>query len=281
MREISTATITQAVSKLCKDACYYLTDDVMCTLKAAIEKEESPLGKEVLHTIVENAELAKSTSVPICQDTGVAVVFVKIGQDVHITGGCLYDAINKGVSQGYVDGYLRKSVVNDPVFNRVNTKDNTPAVVHIEMVKGDKIDITVAPKGIGSENMGGIKMCKPSDGIEGVIDFIVDTVKKAGSNPCPPVVVGVGIGGTMEKAALLAKESLIRELGKPNADERYAQLEQKVLEKINKSGIGPQGLGGRVTALAVHIDFYPTHIAGLPVAVNLNCHAARHAHIQI
>ncbi len=281
MREIGVEIITQAVAKLCKDACYYLTEDVMSCLKNSVNKEKSPLGKEILQTIVDNATLAKDTSVPICQDTGMAVVFVKIGQDVHITGGSLYDAINKGVAEGYIDGYLRKSVVDDPVFTRTNTKNNTPASIYVEVVAGDKIDITVAPKGAGSENMGGLKMCKPSDGVQGIVDFIVETVTKAGANPCPPIVVGVGIGGTMEKAALMSKESLIREIGKPNSDERYAKLEQEVLEKINKTGIGPQGLGGRVTALAVHIDFYPTHIAAMPVAVNLNCHAARHAHVQL
>lgn len=281
MREITTDNITKAVAKLCADACYYLTDDVMDCLKNSIQKETAPLGKEILSTIVDNAVLAKETSVPICQDTGVAVVFIKIGQDVHITGGSLYDAVNAGVAKGYINGYLRKSVVDDPIFSRVNTKDNTPAVIHTEIVPGDKIDITIAPKGAGSENMGAMKMCKPSDGVQGVIDFVVDTVKTAGANPCPPIVVGVGVGGTMEKAVLLAKESLIREIGKPNADERYAELEQQILEKINKIGIGPQGLGGRVTALAVHIDYYPTHIAALPVAVNLNCHAARHAHVQL
>lgn len=281
MREILASEITKAVEKLSIDASYYLTEDVLCGLKKAAVTEESPLGKEIIETIVENAVLAKENDVPICQDTGMAVIFVKLGQDVHIIGGDIYQAINAGVASGYTKGYLRKSVVNDPVFARINTKDNTPAVVHLQIVPGDKIDITLAPKGFGSENMGALKMCKPSEGVEGVIDFVVETVKKAGPNPCPPIVVGVGIGGTMEKATMLAKESLIRPLGKSNSDEKYAQLEKEILAKVNASGIGPQGLGGRTTALAVHIEYYPTHIAGMPVAVNINCHASRHAHVEI
>lgn len=281
MREILASDITKAVEKLSIDASYYLTEDVLCGLKNAIKTEESPLGKEIIETIVENAVLAKNTDVPICQDTGMAVIFVKLGQEVHVSGGDIYAAINAGVASGYTKGYLRKSVVNDPVFARNNTKDNTPAIVHLQIVPGDKIDITLAPKGFGSENMGALKMCKPSEGVEGVIDFVVETVKKAGPNPCPPIVVGVGIGGTMEKATMLAKESLIRTLGQSNSDERYAQLEKEILAKVNASGIGPQGLGGRTTALAVHIEYYPTHIAGMPVAVNINCHASRHAHVEI
>ena len=281
MREILASEITKAVEKLSIDASYYLTEDVLCGLKKAAVTEESPLGKEIIETIVENAVLAKENDVPICQDTGMAVIFVKLGQDVHIIGGDIYQAINAGVASGYTKGYLRKSVVNYPVFARINTKDNTPAVVHLQIVPGDKIDITLAPKGFGSENMGALKMCKPSEGVEGVIDFVVETVKKAGPNPCPPIVVGVGIGGTMEKATMLAKESLIRPLGKSNSDEKYAQLEKEILAKVNASGIGPQGLGGRNTALAVHIEYYPTHIAGMPVAVNINCHASRHAHVEI
>lgn len=281
MREVLAEKIAAAVEKLAIEANYYLTDDVLCGLKKSIETEESPLGKEILGTIVENAVLAKETNSPICQDTGMAVVFVKLGQNVHVAGGDIYQAIHDGVAKGYAAGYLRKSVVNDPVFARVNTKDNTPAIIHLEIVPGDKIDITLAPKGFGSENMGALKMCKPSEGVEGVIDFVIETVSKAGSNPCPPIVVGVGIGGTMEKATYLAKSSLIRELGQKNPDERYAQLEQTILDKVNATGIGPQGLGGRTTALAVHIEYYPTHIAGMPVAVNINCHASRHAHVQI
>lgn len=281
MREILAETITKAVEKLAIDANYYLTDDVLCCLKRAEQTEESPLGKEIIGTIVENAELAKATDSPICQDTGMAVVFVKLGQDVHVTGGDIYQAIHDGVAKGYDKGYLRKSVVNEPVFNRVNTKDNTPAIIHLEIVPGDKIDITLAPKGFGSENMGALKMCKPSEGVQGVIDFVVETVSKAGSNPCPPIVVGIGIGGTMEKATYLAKKSLIREMGQHNPNELYAKLEEEILAKVNATGIGPQGLGGRNTALAVHIEYYPTHIAGMPVAVNINCHASRHAHVEI
>ena len=281
MREILAEKITAAVEKLAIEANYYLTDDVLCGLKRSMETEESPLGKEIIGTIVENAVLAKETDSPICQDTGMAVVFVKLGQDVHVTGGDIYQAIHQGVAKGYTAGYLRKSVVNDPVFARTNTKDNTPAIIHLEIVPGDKIDITLAPKGFGSENMGALKMCKPSEGVEGIINFVIDTVSKAGSNPCPPIVVGVGIGGTMEKATYLAKRSLIRELGQKNPDERYAKLEAEILEKVNATGIGPQGLGGRTTALAVHIEYYPTHIAGMPVAVNINCHASRHAHVEI
>lgn len=281
MREVLAEKIVAAVEKLAMQANYYLTDDVLCCLKRSVETEESPLGKEIIGTIVENAILAKENDAPICQDTGMAVVFVKLGQDVHVTGGDIYQAINEGVAKGYTVGYLRKSVVNDPVFARVNTKDNTPAIIHLEIVPGDKIDIILAPKGFGSENMGALKMCKPSEGVEGVIDFVVDTVSKAGSNPCPPIVVGVGIGGTMEKATYLAKRSLIRELGQKNQDERYAKLEEEILAKVNATGIGPQGLGGRTTALAVHIEYYPTHIAGMPVAVNINCHASRHAHVEI
>lgn len=281
MREVLAKEIAAAVEKLAIEANYYLTDDVLCCLKRSVETEESPLGKEIISTIVENAVLAKETDSPICQDTGMAVVFVKLGQDVHVAGGDIYQAINEGVAKGYTAGYLRKSVVNDPVFARTNTKDNTPAIIHLEIVPGDKIDITLAPKGFGSENMGALKMCKPSEGVEGIVNFVVETVSKAGSNPCPPIVVGVGIGGTMEKATYLAKRSLIRELGQKNPDERYAQLEAEILEKVNATGIGPQGLGGRTTALAVHIEYYPTHIAGMPVAVNINCHASRHAHVEI
>lgn len=281
MREVLAEKITEAVEKLAIDANYYLTDDVLCGLKRSITTEESPLGKEIIGTIVENAVLAKETDSPICQDTGMAVVFVKLGQDVHVSGGDIYQAIHAGVAKGYTKGYLRKSVVNDPVFARTNTKDNTPAIIHLEIVPGDKIDIMLAPKGFGSENMGALKMCKPSEGVEGVINFVVETVSKAGSNPCPPIVVGVGIGGTMEKATYLAKRSLTRELGAKNPDERYAKLEEEILAKVNATGIGPQGLGGRTTALAVNIEYYPTHIAGMPVAVNINCHASRHAHVEI
>ena len=231
-----------------------------------------------METIIENAELAARKDVPLCQDTGLAVVFLEIGQEVHFTGGALEEAVNAGVAEGYTKGYLRKSSVDDPLFERKNTQDNTPAIIHTRLVPGDKVRITVAPKGCGSENMGAMKMLKPADGVQGVIDFVLDTVRKAGPNPCPPVTVGVGIGGNMEKCALLAKYSLTRPIGEHNSDERYAKLEEELLERINKTGIGPAGLGGTTTAAAVNIEYAPTHIGALPVAVNLNCHAARRAY---
>lgn len=281
MRNIDVAVIKNAVAKLCKDANYYLSDDVYESLKCSVSCEKSPVGKEILQTLVENAELAKEKDLPLCQDTGMAVVFVELGQDVHISGGTLRDAINEGVSIGYTEGYLRKSVVDDPIFNRVNTKNNTPAIIHLDLVSGDKMKITVAPKGFGSENMGAIKMCTPSEGVEGIINFVVETVKKAGPNPCPPIVVGVGVGGTMEMAAFLSKKALVRPLASKNPNPQYAELEDILLEKINKTGIGPQGLGGNTTSLAVNVEYYPTHIAGMPVSVNINCHATRHAEVEL
>ena len=281
MREINVSEVTAVVSKLCKDSCYYLPEELLAKLKASIDTEESPLGKEILTTIVENAELAKRKDVPICQDTGLTVVFMDIGQDVHFVGGDLYSAIHAGVADGYVNGYLRKSSVDDPLFVRKNTNDNTPAIIHTTIVPGDKVRITVSPKGCGSENMGALKMLKPADGVEGVIRFVVDTVRSAGPNPCPPVTVGVGIGGNMEKAALLAKYSLSRKVGEHNPNPQYAELEKKLLELVNKTGVGPSGLGGSTTAVAVNIEYAPTHIGGMPVAVNLNCHAARRAEAEI
>ena len=281
MREIDVKQVTQAVAKLCKDSCYYLPPELLAYYKEAVAKEESPLGKEVLNTIIENAELAKSKDVPICQDTGLTVVFMEIGQDVHFTGGDLYTAIHAGVADGYVNGYLRKSSVDDPVFLRKNTGDNTPGIIHTTIVPGDKVHITVCPKGCGSENMGAMKMLKPADGVEGIIKFVVDTVRSAGPNPCPPVTVGVGIGGNMEKAALLAKYSLTRKVGEHNANPQYADLETKLLELVNKTGVGPSGLGGSTTAVAVNIEYAPTHIGGMPCAVNLNCHAARRAEVTL
>lgn len=281
MKNIDVAVIKDAVAKLCKDANYYLATDVYDCLKCSIGSEKSPVGREILQTLVENAELAKERDLPICQDTGMAVVFVELGQDVHISGGTLRDAVNEGVKIGYTEGYLRKSVVEEPIFNRVNTKNNAPAILHLDLVAGDKIKIILAPKGFGSENMGGIKMCTPSEGVEGVINFVVDTVKKAGPNPCPPIVVGVGVGGTMEMAAYLSKKALVRPLSSQNPDPQYAELENILLEKINKTGIGPQGLGGNTTALAVNVEYYPTHIAGMPVSVNINCHATRHAEVEL
>ena len=275
MREINVAEITAAIAELSIDANYNLGDDVYNAFQEALKTETSPTGKNVLEQLIANAQIAKEEQVPMCQDTGYAVIFVELGQDVHLVGGDLYEAINEGVRKGYGDGYLRKSIVNDPI-NRVNTKDNTPAVVHVDIVPGDKIKLTIAPKGGGSENMSAVKMLKPADGAKGVVDFVVDAASKAGSNPCPPIIIGVGIGGTFEKVAYLAKKALLRELGQPNKDPFYADMEKEILEKVNKLGIGPQGFGGRTTALAVHIETYPAHIASMPAAVNINCHAARH-----
>lgn len=281
MREINVSEVTKTVSKLCMDSCYYLPEELLAKFKSAVAEEESPLGREILGTIIENAELAKRKAVPICQDTGLTVVFMEIGQDVHFVGGDLYTAIHAGVADGYVNGYLRKSSVDDPLFVRKNTNDNTPAIIHTTIVPGDKVKVIVCPKGCGSENMGAMKMLKPADGVEGVIKFVVDTVRSAGPNPCPPITVGVGIGGNMEKAALLAKYSLTRKVGEHNANPQYAELEEKLLELVNKTGVGPSGLGGSTTAVAVNIEYAPTHIGGLPVAVNLNCHAARRAEAEI
>ncbi len=281
MREIDVKEISAAVSRLCKEACYYLPEDLLGKFKDAVNTEESPLGREILGTIIENADLAKSKDVPICQDTGLTVVFMEIGQEVHFAGGDLYTAIHEGVADGYVNGYLRKSSVNDPLFVRKNTNDNTPAIIHTTIVPGEKVKITVCPKGCGSENMGAMKMLKPADGVEGVIKFVVDTVRSAGPNPCPPITVGVGIGGNMERAAILAKHSLTRKVGVNNSDPKYAELEKQLLDLVNKTGIGPSGLGGTTTAVAVNIEYTPTHIGALPVAVNLNCHAARRAETEI
>lgn len=268
------------VEKLCIHANYYINQDIQSAIASYRDKEQSPIGKDILSKLLENAKLAEEQAMPICQDTGMTVVFVELGQDVHVVGGSLSDAIHEGVRRGYDKGYLRKSVVNDPL-HRVNTQDNTPAVIHYDIIEGDKIKITIAPKGFGSENMSALKMLKPSDGLEGVVDFVVKTVDEAGANPCPPMVVGVGIGGTMEKAAYLAKKALLRPIDVRNTDRFYKELEQELLGKINMLGIGPQGLGGTTTALAVNIEVFPTHIAGLPVAVNINCHATRHAEAVI
>ena len=275
MREIEAAKITDTVKRLCIQANVILPEDVKnCIIKRKSE-ENWASAREILDRIEENFELAAAENVPICQDTGVACVFLEIGQEVHIAGGDITQAVNEGVRQGYAEGYLRKSVVRDPL-DRVNTGDNTPAMIYYDIVPGDKIKITVVPKGFGSENMSQIKMLRPSDGIEGVKAFVLKAVEEAGPNPCPPIIVGVGIGGTFDKAALLAKKALLRETGTPSADPLYAKLEEKLLEKINALGIGPQGFGGKTTALAVAVEHYPTHIAGLPVAVNINCHVARH-----
>jgi fumarate hydratase subunit alpha len=275
MREIDVKEITNKVAQLCIEANCLLGEDVKTAIKKAIEKEESPLGREVLKQILENAEIAKKEMVPLCQDTGLTVVFLEVGNEVRFVGGDLNEAINEGVRKGYIEGYLRKSVVKDP-FRRENTKDNTPAVIHLSCVKGNQVKITVMPKGGGSENMSEVKMLTPAAGIEGVKEYVVQRVKESGANPCPPIVVGVGIGGTLEYAALLAKKALLREIGSPHPDPFYAEMEEDLLERINRLGIGPQGFGGRITALAVFIEAFPCHIASLPVAVNINCHAVRH-----
>lgn len=275
MREIQVLEIIETVKEMCIESNYYLSDDIKRALKDSYETEEWQIGQNVLEKILENVNISETEQMPICQDTGMACIFIEIGQDVHIIGGSLEDAINEGVRKGYEEGYLRKSVVKDPL-DRVNTKDNTPAIIYYDIVKGDRLKITVAPKGFGSENMSKIKMLKPADGLEGVKNFIIDTVKEAGPNPCPPMVVGVGIGGTFDKAAYLAKKALIRPLDIRNSNEFYSNLEEELLNNINKLGIGPQGFGGKTTALGVNIETYPTHIAGLPVAVNINCHVTRH-----
>ncbi len=274
MREINAKQITETVKKLCIDANLNLGEDVLAAFDRGEQMEESPVGKEIFQQLKENARIAREEKVAMCQDTGLAVVFVEMGQDVHISGGDFNQAIHEGVRQGYQEGYLRKSACN--CFSRANTKDNTPAVIHLEMVPGEKIKITVAPKGGGSENMSTVNMLTPSEGIEGIKKRVVDWVKQAGSNPCPPIVVGVGIGGTFERTALLAKRALLRPLGQKNLDPQIAALEEELLTRINNLGIGPQGLGGRITALAVHVEMIPCHIASFPMAVNINCHAHRH-----
>lgn len=280
MREVNVDKVTENIKEMCIEANHFLTDDMKKVFKNAVASEKSPLGKQVLNQLNENLDIAANDMIPICQDTGMAVVFINVGQDVHFTGGNITDAINEGVRQGYVEGFLRKSVVNDPII-RENTKDNTPAVIHYNIVPGDKVDITVAPKGFGSENMSRVFMLKPADGIEGVKDAILTAVKDAGPNACPPMVIGVGIGGTFEKCALLAKKALTRNVEEESPVPYVRELEKEMLEKINKLGIGPGGLGGTQTALAINIETYQTHIAGLPVAVNMCCHVNRHAHRQI
>lgn len=277
MREVNAKVIQQTVKELFLEANYVIGKDILDKLRQQYETEESPIGKSVINQIIKNDEIAAEEKIALCQDTGMAVVFIELGQEVAVVGGDFNDAINQGVKQAYTKGYLRKSVVNDPLFDRVNTKYNIPAITHITIVPGDKITINVTAKGFGSENMSRIKMLKPADGIQGVKDFIVKTAVEAGPNPCPPIILGVGIGGTMEMAAILAKKATTRPVGEHNSDVRYARLEDEILNEINKSGIGPAGLGGRTTALSVNIEYFPTHIAGLPVAVNICCHAARHA----
>ena len=277
MRRINVETITQNIKEMCIKANHFLSPDMKKVFDEAAASEESPLGRQILGQLEENLCIAGEEMIPICQDTGMAVVFIKVGQDVHLIGGSLTDAINEGVRQGYVEGYLRKSVVKDPIY-RENTKDNTPAIIHYEIVEGEQVEITVAPKGFGSENMSRIFMLKPADGIEGVKDAILTAVRDAGPNACPPMVVGVGIGGTFEKCAEMAKHALTRNLEEESPVEYVRDLEKEMLETINNLGIGPGGLGGRTTALAVNIETYPTHIAGLPVGINICCHVNRHAH---
>ncbi len=276
MREVKSAEITEAISRMICDANYKLGDDTLAALKDARTKEESPLGKEALDIIIENASIAEKENIPLCQDCGTAIVFLEIGQDVHITDGDLEDAVNEGVRQGYKDGYLRKSIVAHPFSDRKNTGDNTPAVIHTKIIPGDRIKISVMSKGSGAENKSITAMLKPGEGTEGIIKTVLKTVEEAGGSPCPPIIIGLGIGGTLEKAAVMAKKALLRETGKANADPEIAKLERDVLERVNGLGIGPLGFGGNTTALAVHAETMPTHIASLPVAVNIQCHSIRH-----
>ena len=275
MREVNCGKIIDTIREMCIEATHFLSKDMKCALSNAVEKEESPLGKQVLESLEENLEIAGSDMIPICQDTGMAVIFIELGQDVHIVGGSLEAAVNEGVRRGYVDGYLRKSVVKDPIY-RENTKDNTPAIIHYTIVPGNTVKITLAPKGFGSENMSRVVMLKPSDGIEGVKKAILDTVDAAGPNACPPMVIGVGIGGDFEKCAIMAKHALTRPVGEHSEISYVRELEEEMLDKINRLGIGPGGLGGTVTAFAINIETYPTHIAGLPLAINICCHVNRH-----
>lgn len=277
MREVKSSQITDKIKELFLKANFYINPDLIQRLEQALEEENSPIGEYVLKMIIENNKIASREEVPICQDTGLAVVFVEVGQEVHLVDGDFAEAINQGVKEAYQEGYLRKSVVDDPVFKRKNTTTNTPAIIYTDIVPGDKIKLLVTPKGFGSENMSTIAMLKPADGAEGIINFVVETVKKAGPNPCPPTIIGVGIGGTIDKAMVIAKKAIIRKINQPNKNPKYADLEKEILTRINNLGIGPAGLGGNITSLAVHIDYLPTHIAGLPVAVNVCCHAARHA----
>jgi fumarate hydratase subunit alpha len=274
MRQINTEQITDTIEKLCIDANYNLGDDLISSLRGALEKEESPLGREVITQLLENAEIGKQEQVPVCQDTGFAIIFIEIGQDIMLTGGNLRDAVNEGVRRGYKNGLLRKSIVKNPI-DRINTGDNTPAVIHTDIVPGDKLKITFDAKGGGCENMSRSAMLTPAQGREGVINFVVETVKTAGANPCPPIIVGVGLGGTFDYSTLLAKKAILRPVGSYNKDDTIAKLEIELLDKINKLGIGPQGLGGRITALAVQVETFPCHIASLPVAVNIECHSHR------
>jgi fumarate hydratase subunit alpha len=281
MRTIKAAAVTEAVSNLFKQANYTLGEDVLAALDKARREEESPPGREAIDTILENARVAAAEKVPLCQDCGTAVVFLEIGQDVHVVDGDLYAAVNEGVRRAYREGYLRKSMVARPFSDRKNTGDNTPAVIHSDIVPGDRLKITVIPKGGGAENMAKLGMLLPASGRKGVVDFVVNAVSEAWSNPCPPVIIGVGIGGTAEKAMVMAKHALIRKVGSPSPDKECADLEQEILQKVNNLGIGPMGYGGRITALAVHVESFPAHITALPVAVNLQCHSARHREVVL
>lgn len=281
IRILSFDAVADAVADLCGKAACDLPGDVLAALHSGRETERGETARDFFDQYLENARIAREERMPLCQDTGFAVFFIELGDAVRLDRGTLAEALAEGTRRGYREHYLRKSIVNDPLFDRKNTTDNTPPVIHLELVPGDQLRIILAPKGGGSENMSAVRMLKPSDGKTGVVNFVVETVRNAGGNPCPPTIVGVGIGGTMEKAALLAKRALLRPLGQPNPDPRYAALEQEILEKINATGVGPQGLGGDITSLAVHIDFHPCHIASMPVALNLNCHAARHAEVTL
>jgi fumarate hydratase subunit alpha len=276
MKEIKAKDVTSTIARLCKEANYFFGEDMLAALRKAREEEESPVARQILDQILENADIAAREEMPLCQDCGLAIVFLQIGQEVHVSGGDLYQAVDEGVRQGYAEGYLRKSAVRQPFSARVNTKDNTPAIIHTEIVPGDQLKITVAPKGGGSENMSRFTVLKPAQGRQGVVDFVVSAVEEAGSNPCPPTIVGVGIGGSAEKAMILAKRALLRRVGEPSPDPEVAELEKELLQRINETGVGPGGVGGRITSFAVHVETFPAHIASLPVAVNLQCHSARH-----
>jgi len=277
MRKVKVNQIKNEVKELFLKANYHIDQELMGLLQKSLKEETSPIGKSVLNMIIKNNKIASSEEIAICQDTGLSVVFIELGQEVHLVDGDFTESINQGVKEAYQEGYLRKSVVNDPVFERKNTKTNTPAIIYTDIVPGDKIKFMVIPKGFGSENMSALGMLKPADGPEGIVNFIVETVRKAGPNPCPPTIIGVGIGGTADKAMVIAKKAIARTIGRHNQNEKYTAMEKEALEKINNLGIGPAGLGGNITSLAVHIDYLPTHIAGLPIAVNVCCHAARHA----
>lgn len=281
MREITCSTITDAIKKMCIEAATILPQDVEKALSQKHDEEDSALAKKTLQVLMDNAKLAQEKQMPICQDTGMAFVYVTMGQEVHITGGNLNEAIQEGVRQGYIEGYLRKSVVKDPLFEHTNTKDNTPAIIYYDIVEGDTFHITLAPKGFGSENMSQIKMLKPSDGLQGIKDFVMKVVNDAGPNACPPMVIGVGIGGSFDKVAMLAKKAMIREIGSHHPDQRYASLEDELLQMINETGIGPAGYGGKTTALSLNIETFPTHIAGMPVAVSICCHVSRHKEVSL